>query len=109
MLNYSMGERIRKLRKLRGMTQTDLSEKMYIPLSTISAYENDVVDIKCSVIVELAEVLDTTLDYFFEKDEKKKDEFMDFHELIRTYKMIKNEKLRRAVIEHMKITSSIDI
>ncbi len=46
-----------------GMTQEELADTMCIPKSTISAYENDKVDIKSSVIVELSEVLETTPNY----------------------------------------------
>jgi transcriptional regulator with XRE-family HTH domain len=46
-----------------GMTQEQLAEVMCIPKSTISAYENDKVDIKGSVLVELSEHLDTTPNY----------------------------------------------
>jgi transcriptional regulator with XRE-family HTH domain len=46
-----------------GMTQEQLAEVMCIPKSTISAYENDKVDIKGSVLVELSEHLYTTPNY----------------------------------------------
>ena len=61
----TMGEKIRALRIVRGMTQEDLAEKMFMRKSTISAYENDLIDIKSSVIVELAKALNTLPGYFF--------------------------------------------
>lgn len=45
------------------MTQEQLAEIMCIPKSTISAYENDKVDIKGSVLTELSGVLSTTPNY----------------------------------------------
>ncbi len=43
-----------------GWTQEELAERMSVPKSTISAYENDKVDIKSSVIRELSVLLETT-------------------------------------------------
>ena len=45
------------------MTQEQLAEAMHVPKSTISAYENDKVDIKSSVIIELSKLLETTPNY----------------------------------------------
>lgn len=43
-----------------GMTQEELAEKMFTTKMTISHYENNLTDIKGSVIVELADLLGTT-------------------------------------------------
>ena len=51
------------MRVLLQMTQEDLAEIMCVPKSTISAYENDKVDIKGSVIIELAWHLNTSPNY----------------------------------------------
>ena len=56
----TLGQRIRAQRVRMGWTQEELAEKMCVPKSTISAYENDRVDIKSSVIVELSKLLETT-------------------------------------------------
>ena len=59
----TMGARIRECRKKMGMTQEELGEKLCCKKSLISQYENNKVDIKGSVIVELAGVLDSTAGY----------------------------------------------
>lgn len=46
----TMGQRIKAQRIRVGYTQEQLAEAMCVPKSTISAYENDKVDIKGSVI-----------------------------------------------------------
>ena len=64
--NYTeetMGRRIRAQRIRLGMTQEELAERTFIPKPTISNYENDRIDIKSSVIAELAEVLQTDPNY----------------------------------------------
>lgn len=67
--------RIKAQRIKMGYTQEQLAEEMCVPKSTISAYENDKVDIKSSVIVELSNKLGTTPNYLlgFEK----KNDFSD--------------------------------
>ena len=62
----TLGQRIRV-----GYTQEQLAEIMCVPKSTISAYENDKVDIKSSVIAELSRHLATKPDYLlgFETEE----------------------------------------
>ena len=55
-----------------GMTQEELAEATYIPKPTISNYENDRIDIKSSVIAELAKALGTDPNYLIlgKKEEK---------------------------------------
>ena len=59
----TLGQRIRAQRIRLGMTQEELAEEICLPKSTISAYENDKVDIKHSAIIELSEHLETTPNY----------------------------------------------
>lgn len=58
--NETMGMRIRNRRIALGMTQELLAERMCIPKVTVSAYENDRVDIKASTILELSRQLGLT-------------------------------------------------
>ncbi len=68
----SLGHRIKAQRLNMDMTQEQLAVMMCVPKSTISAYENNKVDIKSSVILELSRVLKTTpnqlLGYMEESD-----------------------------------------
>lgn len=59
----TLGQRIRAQRMRLGMTQEELAEITFIPKPTISNYENDRIDIKSSVIAELAKVLETDPNY----------------------------------------------
>lgn len=61
--NETMGMRIRNQRVLLGMTQEDLAMALYLPKSTISAYENDKINLKASAVTELAKCLNTTPNY----------------------------------------------
>lgn len=67
----TLGQRIKAARIRKGYTQEQLAEAMCIPKSTISAYENDKVDIKGSVLVELSGHLDTTPNYLLGVEENR--------------------------------------
>jgi len=59
----TLGQRIKAQRIRMGYTQEQLAEIMCVPKTTISTYERDACDVKSSVIVELAEHLETTPNY----------------------------------------------
>ena len=59
----TMGQRIKAQRIRIGLTQEQLAEAMCVPKSTISAYENDKVDIKSSVVDELSKHLLISANY----------------------------------------------
>ena len=59
----TMGQRIKAQGIRVGYTQEQLTEAMCVPKSTISAYENDKVDIKSSVVDELSKHLLTSPNY----------------------------------------------
>lgn len=65
----SIGKRIRNIRLQRGMTQEQLGEMLFVNKATISMYEHDVIDIKASVILELALALNVRPAYFFAGDD----------------------------------------
>jgi transcriptional regulator with XRE-family HTH domain len=67
-----------------------------IPKSTISAYENDKVDIKGSVLVELSGHLDTTPNYLLGVEDKEEDEFVLKAEQLLS--KIKDEKTKKILL-----------
>ena len=75
------------------MTQEYLAELMCIPKSTISAYENDKVDIKSSVIKDLAGLLNTTANYLIDTSPDK-----DTEELIGLFSRIEDEKVKKMIL-----------
>lgn len=67
-----MGQRI-----TIGLTQEQLAEAMCVPKSTISAYENNKVDIKSSVVDELSKHLLTSPNYLHGyKEEQEQDPYV---------------------------------
>lgn len=68
-----MGERIKRLRIERGMTQEELGKAVGLQRAAINKYEKGIVEnIKRTTIIKLAEVLRTTPSYLvgYEDDEE---------------------------------------
>lgn len=103
-----MGMRIRECRIKKGLTQENLADLLCCKKSLISQYENNKVDIKGSVIVELASLLGTTAGYLLngemgcglEEDELK------VLELLAT---IKKPELRKVAVEQLRILTNSSI
>ncbi|MBO4347908.1 MAG: helix-turn-helix transcriptional regulator [Lachnospiraceae bacterium] len=83
----TLGQRIRAQRIRIGMTQDELAEKLLIPKASISAYENDRIDIKGSRIVELATALEVTPNYLLGFSEEENQVLED---IVRAIKEIKD-------------------
>ena len=82
----TLGQRIKAQRIRRGMTQDDLAEKLLIPKASVSAYENDRIDIKGSRIVELAEALGVSPNYLLGFTEEENPVLDDIIEALRKIK-----------------------
>lgn len=99
----TIGERIAECRRNKGLTQFDLAELLCTKKSTISAYENDKIDIKISILKDIAQLLDTSVSYLVDGE---MDNF-SYEELILLFKNIKDDKLRRVAIEQMRVLANI--
>lgn len=63
-MKMTLGEKIRELRKVAGLTQTDLAKRLGTTKQTIGKYEQGIVsNIPLSRIVELANALNTSPAY----------------------------------------------
>lgn len=59
----SLGERIIELRKLSGLSQTQLAKDMDVSRQAVSKWETDQATPDPSKLIKLAEVLDTDIEY----------------------------------------------
>lgn len=69
-MEMTIGKRIRECRVEMGMTQEKLAALLYTKKSTISAYENDRIDIKVSILRDIAKALNTTPGYLVDGKEQ---------------------------------------
>lgn len=98
----TVGARIRERRNALGVTQEELAEKLCCKKSLISQYENNKVDIKGSVIVELSEALESTAGYFL-NGEKSCDLDQEEAELLKLLNKITNLGLRKVALDQVRV------
>lgn len=60
-MEKTLGKKIKEYRLRRGMTQEEMADKLLSKKSTVSEYENDKIDIKISVLREIAKILGVPL------------------------------------------------
>ncbi|MDO4988398.1 MAG: helix-turn-helix transcriptional regulator [Synergistes sp.] len=72
-MNLGLGNRIKQLRKLRGLTQDRLAEIMDISRVTISVWETDVNVPSAESIVELANILNVSTDFLLTGTQRDRD------------------------------------
>ena len=68
--NNTIGARIREQRKKAGLTQEQLGAKLLMNKQTISEYENNHIDLKWSVLPEIARSLGLRAGSLCEGDEE---------------------------------------
>ncbi len=72
-LKKLLGENIKKARKLRGITQDELAQKLGLKRSVISKYENGLIEPSVFTVQKIAEILDiSTFDIIFQVDSERK-------------------------------------
>lgn len=99
--------RIRECRLTLGMTQEEMADVLQMKKVTLSAYENDRIDIKVSILKEIAMGLGTTVAYLVDGEES---EFgLEVMQVTRLLQGIENEQLRRAVMEQVKVLARVKI
>ena len=102
----TMGQRIKAQRIRIGLTQEQLAEAMCVPKSTISAYENDKVDIKGSVIMELAGHLETSPNYLHGyKEEQEQDPYAVSAAAI--FRSIKDEQVKALLLGQIQLAGKM--
>ena len=93
----TMGTRIREMRKAVGMSQEQLAEILCTKKATISAYENDHIDIKSSIVLEIAKALNCSGSYLLEG---KKAEALDAR-IMDALLELKNDQMREVALKQI--------
>ena len=106
-MEKTIGKRIRECRLALGMTQEELADALQMKKVTLSAYENDRIDIKVSILKEMAVGLGTTVAYLIDGEES---EFsLEVMQTVRLLQGIENEQLRKAALEQVKVSAGVKI
>ena len=101
--NCTLGGRIKEQRIKMGMTQEQLADSMCTTKSAISQYENNKTDIKSSVILEIAGILDTTAGYLLNKEEGAGEVDEQLKEMMGVFRGLSNNKIRQIAMEQIKV------
>lgn len=103
-MEMTLGKRIKECRLKKGMTQEALAEILFTKKSTISEYENDKIDLKFSVLKEIAKVLDTSISYLSGEQDEDIDDVM---QMTIALQQIKSKELRKVAIAQVKILAGM--
>ena len=104
MMGKTFGQRMKECMVKKGMTQEVLAEILYTKKSTISEYENDKIDLKYSVLKEIAKALDTSVSYLTGEQDEDMEEVLQMAIVLQ---QIKNRDLRKAAIEQVRVLARI--
>ncbi len=80
-IDYYVGKRLRRRRRLLGLTQQVLGDKVGIRFQQIQKYECGANRISCARLFELSEALSVPIQYFYEglsDDDLEQDENVEF-------------------------------
>ncbi len=67
----SLGEKIRKLRLSKDITQKEIADKLNVSFQTVSKWENNINEPDLASLKKLANIFNCPIDFFFEDDEEK--------------------------------------
>ena len=65
----TLGQKIKKLRVEKGLTQKDLADQVFVTFQTVSKWEKDENEPDVSTLRELAKLFGCSLDYLLSEDE----------------------------------------
>ena len=100
-----MGKRIKTAREAAGLTQDKLAVILRTKKSTISAYENDKVDIKSSILLEIAKTLNCSVIYLLEGNlENSIDD-----RLQNVWKRLPNSEVKRVALAQLEALASLQV
>ena len=103
-MEKTVGMRIRECRVKKGMTQEALADILYAKKYTISEYENVKIDLKFSVLKEIAKALDTSISYLSGEQDEDIDDVML---MTIALQQIKSKELRKVAIAQVKILAGM--
>ena len=79
----NVGEKIKKIRKMAGMTQEELAEKMNVSRQTISKWEKEISSPDLESAIALCELFEISLDDLLERGQSVKEEKISLQDMIK--------------------------
>ena len=95
----TLGQKLKKLRSEKSLTQKDLAERLHVTFQTVSKWEKDENEPDISTLKELAKLYDCSIDYLVSEDEEKKEGQM---EVVPTPVVAPQENITKTIVIHQK-------
>lgn len=102
----TVGGRIKSARTNKGLTQQALADQLFVPMTTLSTYENNKAELKGQVVVELADALGVTTDYILTGNTVELSPMEQ--ELLAIFKSIGSEDLQKVAMAQMKCLAGLN-
>ena len=67
----TLGQKLKKLRTDKGLTQKDLADQLHVTFQTVSKWESDINEPDFSTLKELSKILDCSIEYLFSDESEK--------------------------------------
>lgn len=96
----TVGGRIKSARTNKRLTQQELADQLYIPMTTLSTYENNRAELKSQIVVEIATALDVTTDYLLTGSDNETDAMEQ--ELLAIFRSIEIQEIKKVGLEQLK-------
>jgi len=95
-----IGEKIRRLRQTKGLSQKDLASYVGVTYQQIQNYEKGKSKIPVDRLIKIAEALEVSLDYFLKEFDNNHNKVSESElALLQTYyKNISSEKIRKQIL-----------
>ena len=96
----TLGQKLKKLRTDKGLTQKDLADKLHVTFQTVSKWENDENEPDISTLKELSKLYGCSIDYLLSEDEKEEEKVVE--EAVVVAEEPKPEPVTKTIIIHQK-------
>lgn len=104
MIKYFNGEKLKLLRKSRGLTTIDLGKQVNLSQSYISRFENNKAIPDVEMLGKILAVLDSNLSSFFYSESGNNIELQELESILREL----GEEEKRALISYLKVRVQSD-
>ncbi|MBQ8817050.1 MAG: helix-turn-helix transcriptional regulator [Clostridia bacterium] len=103
-IDYKLiGERIKRVRKMRGLTQEVMAEKLNVSIGYVSQVERGITKISLDLLGAISSILDYDIAYFVSESAVNSGDYME-SELLEEIRRL-DEKKRKYILKVIKLTN----
>jgi len=105
-IDYKLiGDRIKRIRKSKGLTQETMAEKLNVSIGYISQVERGITKISLDLLGAISSILDCDVAFLISESAINSNDYME-SEIVNEIKKLDNKK-RKYILEIIKITNEI--